>query len=133
MTPEALSAIREMIPKLEDGPAPRIMTALLDEVARLQAVALTFEDEADAAGAEVRRLRENHQKMHLACLSDIAAARRLERECCANFVSLASLKSPSPLDGIGGTRLDDMNETARTAIHAACQMLSISLRALPDA
>jgi hypothetical protein len=51
-------------------------------------------------------------------------------EEAATFVSLASLKSPSPLDGLGSTRLDDMNETARTAIHGACQTLAMDLRAL---
>lgn len=51
-------------------------------------------------------------------------------EECAKLVSLASVKHPSCIDGIGGLKWEQYNDTAQMMAHAVCQSLSIELRAL---
>lgn len=51
-------------------------------------------------------------------------------EDVASIVARASVTDPSPLDGIGSLKLSQMNETARTAIHAACQVMAFEIRSL---
>lgn len=64
----------------------------------------------------------------LHCGECIDLAVMVEREACARLVSRASLGSPSPIDGLGGMNLDEMNETAMVAIHGACQALASAIR-----
>lgn len=113
--------------------------ALLDEVARLKAVALTFEDEADRLGGElkkaqeeVRRLQEQRSNSTSAVPFDIDAelerarrpirdAKRAERERCAELVAdVAHRANRAVAEG-----------TAPWATLSAADVIA-AIRALPD-
>lgn len=75
-----------------------------------------------------RWLRECRELLGRKLADAVRIAVEAEREECARLVSAASVTSPSPIDGLGGLTLAEMNETAQTAIHGACQSLAFAIR-----
>lgn len=63
----------------------------------------------------------------------VAEERDAAIEEAAKICSMASVKHPSCIDGIGGLKWKQYNEAAQMMAHATCQVLSVEIRALKKA